>query len=88
MQGVEIKLRSGQSWLPLLEDKSLIVPENCTLDELKLSVSQHLGNTPSANDIVLAKADGQALVLLEGALKEERELFVFFFQNLACSASG
>ncbi len=70
-------MKSGHIWLPLLEDKLLYVPELCALNMLKELVSQHLGSTYSSFEIVLARANGQTLVKLEGELGEERELFVF-----------
>jgi hypothetical protein len=79
-RSVRLTLKSGQTWDILLPESPLVVPLSCSLEELKQTVSQHLGDTPSPQDIILARPIDENLMQLTGKpdlLVDGAELFVF-----------
>jgi hypothetical protein len=73
-------LKSGQS-LELLVEAPLSFPASCSLVDLKDRVSRYLGGTPSPAEIVLARAQGGALIELDESsvslLRDKQDVFVF-----------
>lgn len=79
LPSVRLTLKSGQTWEVLLAQSPFFVPLSLSLEQLKIMVSKHLWDTPSAQDIVLAKSQDGGLTQLTDTpnFGDGAELFVF-----------
>src|SRR4051812_24198306 len=80
MDRITVYIKSGQS-LALLDDEPLSFSSSFSVAQLKALVSERLGGTPAASEMVLAQAREHDLVELDerdvSRLRNKQELFVF-----------
>lgn len=83
-----VHLKSGQSFESIPGVAPLRLSSSpSSLSQLKTSVSQHLGDTPSPPDIVLAREEGGGLLQLnEGVVSSLKEETLFVFSTKSWKA--